>query len=52
MPFRHRLGWYLFLASAVLFTAAGIRDGDVVIVAASVVFGLACLLFLTGSGRP
>ena len=34
------------MVSAVLFTAAGVRDGDILVVGASVVFGLACLLFL------
>lgn len=46
MPTRHRWGWILFLVSAVLFTAAGIRDDDPIVIAASVVFGLACVLFL------
>lgn len=51
LPFRlvpalHRLGWILFLISAVLFATAGIRSGDWLVVAGSVVFGGACVLFL------
>lgn len=51
MPRRHRLGWVLFLLSAGLFTAAGLRDGDPLVVAASLVFGAACVLFLVGPDR-
>lgn len=39
-------GWILFLICALLFTAAGIRDGDVLITVASVIFAVACVLFL------
>ena len=46
MPRLHRLGWILFLVSAVLFLAAGLRGGDWLVVAGSVVFGAACVLFL------
>lgn len=46
MPREHRAGWLLFLLSAALFTAAGVRSGDGLVIAGSVVFGLACLLFL------
>ncbi|MFP3883106.1 MAG: hypothetical protein ACLFRT_04335 [Actinomycetota bacterium] len=46
MPALHRLGWILFLISAVLFATAGIRSGDWLVVAGSVVFGGACVLFL------
>lgn len=42
----HRVGWWLFLASAVLFTVAGVRTGDPWVVAGAVVFGVACVLFL------
>jgi len=42
----HRVGWALFLLSAALFAAVGVRDGDVLVTAASVVFGVACVLFL------
>lgn len=41
-----RAGWALFLLSAALFTAAAIRDGDFLVGSASVVFGVACVLFL------
>ncbi|MDZ7676309.1 MAG: hypothetical protein U5K30_14725 [Acidimicrobiales bacterium] len=46
MPPLHRAGWLLFLLSAALFTTVGVRDGDWLVVAASVVFGAACVLFL------
>jgi hypothetical protein len=46
MPRHHRAGWGLFLLSAVLFGVAGVRSGDPWVVAGSVVFGVACLLFL------
>ncbi|MFP3915576.1 MAG: hypothetical protein ACLFWM_11925 [Actinomycetota bacterium] len=41
-----QIGWILFLASAILFTWSGIRAGDWLVIWASVVFGLACILFL------
>ena len=50
MPRLHQIGWLLFLASAALFTAAGIRSGDGLVIAGSVVFGTACLLFLLPRG--
>ncbi len=50
MPRLHRLGWILFLVCAVLYTAAGVRDGDPLLVIGSVVFGVACVLFLVA--RP
>lgn len=37
----------MFLVSAGLFAAAGLRTRDPLVVAGSVVFGVACLLFLT-----
>jgi hypothetical protein len=42
----HRLGWVLFVVSAVLFTWSGLRAGDWLVVGASIVFGCACFLFL------
>ena len=42
----HRYAWQLFILSAVLFTAAGVRDGDWLVIGASVVFGVACVIFL------
>ena len=41
-----RVGWVMFIASAVLFTASGVRSHDPLAVAASLVFGVACVLFL------
>ncbi len=46
MPQLHRLGWILFLVCAVLYTVAGLRDGDALIVIGSITFGVACVLFL------
>lgn len=43
---RQRTGWVLFVVSAVLFAVAGVRSGDWLVVAASLVFGGACVLFL------
>lgn len=44
-------GWILFLVCALLFTAAGLRDGDVLITIGSVVFLVACVLFLVTYAR-
>lgn len=49
---RDRLGWLLFLASAALFGAAGVRTADPFVVAGSAVFGGACLLFLSPNRSP
>jgi len=46
MPVHHRIGWMMFIASAVLFGISGARSGDVVVIAASALFGVACLAFL------
>ena len=46
----HRLGWLLFIVSAVLFTWSGVRAGDALLVTASIVFGVACVLFLVVEG--
>lgn len=39
-------GWVLFLLCALLFVAAGVRDGDPLIALGSVAFTAACVLFL------
>lgn len=39
-------GWILFLLSAVAFTFVGVRDGDLPMTIGSVLFLVACLLFL------
>ncbi len=39
-------GWILFLVCALLFGAAGWRDGDVLITLGSALFLVACVLFL------
>lgn len=40
------IGWFMFLLSAILFAWSGVRSGDWLVVWASAVFGIACLLFL------
>lgn len=45
----HRLGWLTFVASAILFGWAGVRSGDAVVVAASILFGAGCVVFLVFS---
>lgn len=39
-------GWLLFLACAVLFIGIGVRDEDGVMIAGSLLFLAACVLFL------
>jgi hypothetical protein len=39
-------GWILFVICAVLFILAGVRVGDWLTIAASLVFLLACVVFL------
>lgn len=39
-------GWILFLVCALSFTVAGPRDGDLLITVGSVVFLVACVLFI------
>jgi hypothetical protein len=46
VPRLHRLGWAIFILSALLFGWSGVRAEDWLVVAGSVVFGLACVLFL------
>jgi hypothetical protein len=47
-----RWGWVLFLICALLFIAAGLRDGDLLITVGSVLFLVACVLFLVPHRRP
>ena len=42
----HLWGWMLFLLCAVLFAASGIKNGDMLTLAGSIVFFLACLFFI------
>ena len=44
-----QVGWGMFMVSAVFFGWSGIRSGDALVVAGSVVFGVACILFLLPS---
>lgn len=46
MHHAERVGWGMFIVSAVLFGWAGLRSGDALTFWGSVVFGLACVLFL------
>jgi predicted membrane channel-forming protein YqfA (hemolysin III family) len=42
----HLVGWMLFLASSVLYTVSAWRSGDPAGLIGSVLFLLACLLFV------
>jgi predicted membrane channel-forming protein YqfA (hemolysin III family) len=42
----HLVGWVLFLVCAFLFLYVAIRDGDVVLALASLVFLVGCIAFL------
>lgn len=39
-------GWILFLLCSVAFTVAGLRDGDLLLTGGSLLFLIACVLFL------
>jgi choline-glycine betaine transporter len=39
-------GWGLFVACAVLFILSGVRAGDILTITASVLFLLACMVFI------
>jgi predicted membrane channel-forming protein YqfA (hemolysin III family) len=42
----HLIGWLLFLVCAVLFLVSGVNTGDGLLIAGSVVFLVACIVFL------
>ena len=42
----HLIGWLLFLASAMVYLAAGIRTGDWLVIIGSVIWAIACFVFL------
>lgn len=46
MAHKQQIGWGMFMVSAMLFGWSGLRSGDPYVVVGSVVFGLACVLFL------
>ena len=48
---RELWGWLLFLLCSLLFLAAAIRDGDLLIAVASRVFLAACVLVLLASPK-
>lgn len=39
-------GWILFVICGILFTYSGVRAQDIVTIAASIIFLLACLVFM------
>jgi hypothetical protein len=39
-------GWVLFILCAILFILSGIRAGDILTTAGSIVFLIACMVFL------
>jgi uncharacterized membrane protein YhhN len=52
VPDRRELwGWILFLVCAVVYVAAGVRDGDALMTVGSTVFLAACVLFLLAHAR-
>jgi hypothetical protein len=42
----HITGWMLFLACAFLFLYVAVRDGDIMLILASLVFFAGCVVFL------
>jgi len=56
MALKHRnfqiAGWILFILSALLFTWSTARAGDYIGLAASLLFLIACLVFLVPIFRP
>ncbi|MGB0210150.1 MAG: hypothetical protein ACPGCX_08665 [Ilumatobacteraceae bacterium] len=46
----HLYGWMLFLLSAVIYLVAGIRAGDWLVILGSVVWAVACFVFLGTDG--
>ena len=48
----HIWGWILFILCAVFFIASGVRNGDMLSVIASLIFLIACFVFLIPLVRP
>lgn len=48
---RELWGWILFLVCAIVFLAAGVRDGDGLMAVGSAAFLAACVLFLWAHSR-
>jgi hypothetical protein len=46
----HLIGWLLFLASAMVYLLAGIQAGDWLVIIGSVIWAIACLVFLITDG--
>jgi hypothetical protein len=46
----HLIGWLLFLASAMVYLLAGIQAGDSLVIIGSVIWAIACLVFLVTDG--
>jgi uncharacterized membrane protein YhhN len=42
----HLAGWILFILCAILFVASGIRNHDALTIIGSVIFLIACVVFL------
>ena len=47
----HRVGWGLFIICAVFFIAAAIKNKDGLTLAGSIIFLIACALFLIPLGK-
>ena len=46
----HLIGWLLFLASAMVYLLAGIQAGDWLVIIGSVIWAIACFVFLATDG--
>ncbi len=46
VPRLHRIGWVLFLLGSLAFLGSGVRDRDPMTVVGSILFAMACVLFL------
>lgn len=42
----HQVAWLLFLVCGIIYLAASVRDGDILMIAGSVCFLVAVILFL------
>jgi len=46
--FYEMMGWSLFLICAVLFILSGLKNNDILLSIGSVIFLIACIIFLIG----
>jgi hypothetical protein len=48
----HQIAWLLFLVCGIIYLAASVRDGDILMAAGSVCFIVAVILFLLPENNP